>query len=166
MKNKIQVPKPNRLTIYTDGSYRGKLRAGGYAALIVNEYGQYLLVGDGMMNTTISRMELSAIVTGLSWVNDGSIVTVVSDSEYVVNIINKWLTGWYRSGFVKANGTVVANQDLLMNLMWQISRMKRVKATHVYSHTNGTDPDSLANDICDHVAVSQAKQAYTACSVF
>lgn len=59
------TPQP-KITIYTDGSYRGKLRSGGYAALILDRYGNYMLVGDGMMDTTISRMELSAVIAGLS----------------------------------------------------------------------------------------------------
>lgn len=153
------TPRP-KITIYTDGSYRGKLRSGGYAALILDRYGNYMLVGDGMMNTTISRMELSAAIVGLSYLQDGCDVQIVSDSQYVVNIVNKWLKGWQETNFMKANGEEVSNQDLLQQLAWHIDRMHRVRAAHVMSHTGYTDEQSLGNDVCDHFAVQNAIRAY------
>ena len=153
------TPQP-KITIYTDGSYRGKLRSGGYAALILDRYGNYMLVGDGMMDTTISRMELSAVIAGLSYLQDGCDVQIVSDSLYVVNIVNKWLKDWQSTNFIKVSGEPVSNQDLLQQLAWQMARMHKVKAAHVASHTGYTDEQSLGNDVCDHFAVQNAIQAY------
>lgn len=148
-----------KITIYTDGSYRGKLRAGGFAAFITDEYGHYMLVGDGMLDTTISRMELSAMLAGLSYLNDGCNVTIISDSQYACNIVNNWLSGWAKNNYIKKDGSSVANQDILSLLQFHISRMYKVKALWIKSHTGYTDVQSLGNELCDYAAVSYATQA-------
>lgn len=148
-----------KVTIYTDGSYRGKLRTGGYAAFITDQYGHYMLVGDGMQNTTISRMELSAMLAGISYLQDNCDVTFISDSQYACNVVNKWLAGWMRNNFTKQDGSSVSNQDILSALQYHISRMHSVQALWVKSHTGYTDDQSLGNDICDNAAVSYAIRA-------
>ena len=148
-----------KVTIYTDGSYRGSLRAGGYAAFITDQFGHCMLVGDGMLGTTISRMELSAMMVGLSYLQDGCDVTLISDSQYACNVVNKWLRNWNRNDYHKHDGTDVANQDILQQLMFHMSRMHRVKAIWIKSHTGYTDEQSLGNDLCDYAAVQCAIQA-------
>ena len=149
-----------KITIYTDGSYRGSLRAGGYAAFITDQYGHCMLVGDGMIGTTISRMELSAMVAGLSYLIDGCDVTIISDSQYACNVVNKWLKPWIRNNYKKHDGSDVANQDILQQLFFHMSRMKRVKAIWIKAHTGYSDEQSIGNDLCDWTAVECAKQAY------
>ena len=145
-----------KITLYTDGSFRGKLRTGGYAALLTDRYGRFMLVADGSFSTTISRMELTAVIAGLAYVKDGCDVQVVSDSQYAVNVINKWLKLWAETDFVRSNGEQVANLDLMFQLNWQMARMHRVKAIHIDSHTGNIDQHSLGNDICDYYAVRSA----------
>lgn len=147
-----------KITIYTDGSYRGKLRTGGYAAFITNDAGYYMLVGDGMRDTTISRMELSAMVAGLSYLLDGCDVTIISDSQYACNIVNNWLSNWTKNNYIKKDGTTVSNQDILSVLQFHIARMHKVKAVWVKGHTGKDDINSLGNDICDYAAVRYAIQ--------
>ena len=151
-----------QVTIYTDGSWRGSLRAGGYAAFSTDQFGHCMLVGDGAMNTTISRMELSAIVAGLSYLQDGCDVTIISDSQYAVNVVNKWLYNWNRNEYKKQDGSDVANQDILYTLYYNKQRMHKVKAIWIKAHTGYSDEQSLGNDICDHIAVNCAIEAYQA----
>ena len=145
-----------KITIYTDGSYRGRLRTGGYAAFITDDYGHYMLVGDGMQNTTISRMELSAMLAGLSFLQDKCNVTIISDSQYACNIVNSWLSVWQKNNYIKKDGTAVANQDILSLLHFHILRMHKVKAIWVKSHTGYDDVQSLGNELCDYTAVNCA----------
>ena len=145
-----------KVTLYTDGSWRGKTRTGGYAAFLTDEWGNCMLVGEGFSGTTISRMELSAVLAGLSRIHDGCDVTVISDSQYVVNVINKWLSGWMSSGYVKSNGDTVSNTDIIRDLAAHISRMSRVTAIWVKAHTNYSDEQSMCNSLCDYFAVQQA----------
>jgi ribonuclease HI len=148
-----------KITIYTDGSYRGKLRTGGYAAFITDSYGHYMLVGDGLRDTTISRMELSAMLTGLSYLQDGCDVTLISDSQYACNIVNNWLSVWAKNNYTKKDGSNVSNQDILYLLQLHISRMHKVQAIWVKSHTGYSDAQSLGNELCDYAAVKYAIQA-------
>ena len=147
------------ITIYTDGSYRGTLRTGGYAAFITDEYGNYMLLGDGCKDTTISRMELSAMVAGLSMLQDGCEVTLISDSQYACNVVNKWIWNWSRTNFTKVNGETVSNIDIIQQLFYHLQRMKSVKAVWIKSHTGYTDYQSIGNDICDMTAFRCATHA-------
>lgn len=43
-------------------------------------------------------------------------IRILCDSQYVINSLTKWLPGWKRKGWKKADGKPVLNQDLLMRL--------------------------------------------------
>ena len=55
----------------------------------------------GFRKTTNNRMELLAVIVGLRELKSTEVaVTVVSDSKYVVDAINKgWLRSWVKKGF-------------------------------------------------------------------
>jgi len=148
--------KAPHVVIYTDGSFRGSCNSGGYAALVTDDYGNWRLVGDGFMNTTISRMELSAMVAGLSILNDGCVVDIIADSMYAINVVNNWAWTWAKHNFKKSDGGRVSNQDIITQLMFHVNRMKKVTAYHISSHTGYTDTQSLGNEIVDGFAVQQA----------
>lgn len=84
----------NSYTIYSDGSCKGvEERHGGWSAIICNESGEIIkeLYG-GFTDTTSPRMEIRGVLEGLKAIKESSIVTVVSDSQYVVNTINdNWI---------------------------------------------------------------------------
>ena len=145
-----------KVTIYTDGSWKGRYKSGGYAAFLTDEYGNYMLIGQGIPDTTIARMELSAVVVGLSCLNPGCDVIVVADSMYVVNIINDWISRWITTDFKRIDGSEIFNRDIIDVLVAQINRMHSVKAIHVKSHTGRKDINSLGNDLCDYYAQYQA----------
>ena len=84
--------------IYTDGSCSGNPGPGGWGAIVVQNGTEKPLSG-GAPQTTNNRMEMMAAIEGLRSVAPGSIVTVHSDSQYVVNTMTK---NWKRN----------ANQDL------------------------------------------------------
>lgn len=46
---------------------------------------------------------------------------VLADSQYVINALTKWLPGWKRKGWRKADGKAVANRDLLELLDVELS---------------------------------------------
>src|SRR6187399_2623548 len=79
----------HQLTIYTDGAARGNPGPGGY--------GIVLLWGDkrkelsaGYRLTTNNRMELLAVIVALGSLTKQHIpVTIYTDSQYVVNSIEK-----------------------------------------------------------------------------
>lgn len=88
--------------IYTDGSCSGNPGPGGWGAIVMDGLMQTPLSG-GDPSTTNNRMEMLAVIEGLSSLPAGSQVTVHSDSQYVINSMTK---NWKRN----------ANQDLWARL--------------------------------------------------
>ena len=86
--------------MYTDGAARGNPGPGGYGTILMigshrKEFSQ------GYRHTTNNRMELMAVIAGLRALKrQGLHVTIYSDSQYIVNAINKgWLDNWMKTNF-------------------------------------------------------------------
>jgi len=104
------------VNIYTDGACKGNPGAGGWAAILEFEGKEKSLCG-GEKLTTNNRMELIAAIEGLSALKMPCNVTLYSDSQYLVNAINKgWLEGWKKKGWRKADKSPVLNDDLWKQL--------------------------------------------------
>lgn len=73
--------------------------------------------------TTNNRMELIAVLEGLSLVPSGAPVTVVTDSQYVVNGGRSWIDGWKRRGWRTAANGEVLNRDLWESIDAERSRL-------------------------------------------
>lgn len=103
------------VVIYTDGACKGNPGPGGWGAFM--QYGKHVkeLFG-GEANTTNNRMELRAAIEGLSALNKQSVVKLYTDSSYVKNGIEKWMTGWKRNGWKTASKQPVKNVDLWQQL--------------------------------------------------
>lgn len=132
--------------MYTDGACKGNPGPGGWGAFLIYKGHEKELCG-GEPLTTNNRMELSAVIEGLKSLNRQCAVCVITDSQYVKNGIESWLTGWKHKGWRTAAGKPVANQDLWLALDEQVSR-HQVRWQWVRGHTG--DPgneraDGLAN---------------------
>ena len=64
------------------------------------------------LDTTSSRMELTAAIEALKMVKSGNPVFVRSKSQYVVQSMVQWLSGWKAKGWLKADKTPVPNREL------------------------------------------------------
>ena len=101
--------------IYTDGSCLGNPGPGGWAA-IVSCKGEQRRLSGGEARTTNNRMELLGVINGLESLRGPHIVTIKSDSQYIVNAFNNgWLTSWKKNGW-KRTGGEVKNLDLWQKL--------------------------------------------------
>ena len=104
------------VNIYTDGACKGNPGAGGWGAILEYEGREKELCG-GENNTTNNRMELTAAIEGLSALKSPCKVMLYSDSQYLVNAINKgWLASWKQKGWHKADKSAVLNDDLWKKL--------------------------------------------------
>jgi len=110
--------------MYTDGSCLGNPGPGGYGAVLI--YGEYKGMGaknyaelsQGYKNTTNNRMELLAVIVGLSSLKRACNVDLWTDSKYVQQAITKgWLKNWQKNGWKTAAKKPVKNQDLWRKLM-------------------------------------------------
>jgi ribonuclease HI len=104
-------PMKKEVVIHTDGACEGNPGPGGFAAVIDDDDGRREITG-GAQQTTNNRMELTAVIRGLAALEEPSRVRVVTDSQYVVYGMTRWIRGWQRKGWRNASGAPVKNRDL------------------------------------------------------
>ena len=79
-------------TIYTDGScLKNPGGPGGYAAVIFREGEMIEELSGGDAVTTSNRMEIMAVIVGLRAVREPSVITLYSDSQYLIKTLT---LGW------------------------------------------------------------------------
>ena len=112
-----------RVTIYTDGAASGNPGPGGYGVVLESSAGHKKELSGGFRRTTNNRMELLAVIVGLKELKGTNIsVTVVSDSKYVVDAINKgWLKSWVKKEFKDKKNT-----DLWKRILPLLEKQKPV----------------------------------------
>ena len=108
------------VTIYTDGACSGNPGAGGWGT-ILSYNGREKELSGGEAQTTNNRMELTAVIEGLRALKEPCRVRIVTDSQYVVNGIEKgWAKSWKQNGWRKKDRKPALNPDLwdaLLNLL-------------------------------------------------
>ena len=105
----------SHVEIYTDGACKGNPGPGGWGVRL--QSGQHVqeLCG-GELNTTNNRMEMTAVIEGLSALKRPCQVTLYLDSEYVRKGITEWIHGWKARGWRTAAKQPVKNADLWQKL--------------------------------------------------
>jgi ribonuclease HI len=134
------------IIMYTDGSARGNPGPGGYGVILMS--GAHLKeLSGGFRRTTNNRMELLAVIMGLSALkNPGQAVTVYSDSQYVVKAVEEgWLKNWLRIGFKGKK-----NADLWRRYH-ELAQKHTVRFVWVKGHA-----DNPYNNRCDELATEAA----------
>jgi ribonuclease HI len=110
------MAKPQAI-IYTDGACDGNPGRGGYGVVLL-EGGSRRELSRGFRLTTNNRMELLAAVAGLEALDEPSIVTLFSDSKYLINAMNQgWASEWKGAGWVRKSRKRVPNADLWVRLL-------------------------------------------------
>jgi ribonuclease HI len=108
-----------KITLYTDGACKGNPGPGGWGALLQaatpNGITEKELYG-GERETTNNRMEMMAVIEGLSALKKPCEVTLYLDSKYVMQGITEWLPGWKARGWKTAAKQPVKNVDLWQRL--------------------------------------------------
>lgn len=105
------------LSIYTDGACSGNPGPGGWGALLIYGKNEKELCG-GEDDTTNNRMEMMAAIKALETVKPGfeGQITLWTDSKYLLDGFTKWLPGWEKRGWKKADKKPVLNADLWKKL--------------------------------------------------
>lgn len=102
---------PQIIEIFTDGACLGNPGPGGWAALLrYGETERELSGGDPA--TTNNRMELLAAIMALEALKKPCIVSLYSDSRYVIDGATGWLKSWKARGWKTADRKPVKNVDL------------------------------------------------------
>ncbi len=132
------------ISIYTDGAARGNPGPGGFGVVMLAGVHRKEL-SEGFRMTTNNRMELLSVIVALETLKKpGSIVTIYSDSKYVVDSVEKgWVFNWEKKYFAGKK-----NADL-----WQ--RFLRVYPKHkIKFHWVKGHASNVENNRCDELAVA------------
>jgi ribonuclease HI len=138
-----------QVDIFTDGACKGNPGPGGWAAILRMGAHEKELVG-GEAATTNNRMEMTAILRGLTALNEPCAVTVHTDSRYVIDGMTQWIFGWQKRGWVNAAKKPVANEDLWRELI-AAARPHKVSWEWVKGHSGHPE-----NERCDELASAEA----------
>ncbi len=101
--------------IYTDGACKGNPGPGGWGAWLKSGPTEKELFG-GELATTNNRMELTAVIEGLTALKRPCKVLLYLDSQYVRMGIMEWVRGWKLKGWRTASGQPVKNVELWQRL--------------------------------------------------
>ncbi len=144
-----------RIEMFTDGACSGNPGPGGWGTILRYNGREKELAG-GASSTTNNRMELTAVIEGLSALKETCEVVVTSDSKYVIDAIQKgWVYSWKRNGWRKADKKPALNADLWERLLTLLSIHT---VTFVWVHGHQGHPE---NERCDRLAVAQIENFRT-----
>lgn len=133
---------------FTDGSSRGNPGRGGFGVvLIAPELKLKKEFSMGFRNTTNNRMELLAAITALEKLRDKQDITIITDSKYVCDAVNKgWVFNWEKKNFSGKK-----NPDLWMRFLRNY-RKHNVKLEWIKGHAGhqwNERADQLATEAAD-----------------
>jgi len=134
--------------LYTDGACSGNPGPGGWAAVIKGGSADMELSG-GEEKTTNNKMELMAVIEGLNRIEKDSVVTVITDSEYVKNGITQWIFNWLKNNWKTASKQPVKNKELWVSLL-ALTKERKVTWQWIKGHSGNPE-----NERCDRLARSQ-----------
>jgi ribonuclease HI len=136
------------ITIYTDGAARGNPGPGGYGAILMSGTLKKELSA-GYRLTTNNRMELMAVIAALEALKiEGSVVTILTDSRYVADAVNKgWVFDWVNKRFKGKK-----NPDLWLRFL-EVYQKHKVRFVWIKGHN-----DNPFNERCDQLAVEASRK--------
>jgi ribonuclease HI len=135
-----------QVVVYTDGGASGNPGPGGYGVVMLASGGKHYKELSGAFRlTTNNRMELMAVIVALETLkNEGTQVTIYSDSKYVVDaVVKKWVFNWVKKKFKGKK-----NADLWKRFL-KIYAQHEVKFVWVKGHAGNE-----YNEVADKLAVS------------
>lgn len=152
------------IELYTDGACLGNPGAGGWAFILRHPTsGKELIQSGGEAKTTNNRMEMLAVIEGLSALKNSAKVVLYSDSKYVLNGIADWMPKWKKNGWKRrpnASESDIKNLDLWKR-MDELTLFHSVECVYVPGHSGHPE-----NEHCDRLSVQAAKALKTKNSHF
>ncbi len=119
--------------VFTDGACSPNPGPGGWGVVHV-ENGEILAQKHGHdFDTTNNRMEMTAMIEGLSLLPEDSTATVYSDSKLCIQTLDEWAAGWARNGWKRKSGPI-KNLDLVQTAYALRLKRPRVKLQHISAH--------------------------------
>jgi ribonuclease HI len=135
--------------LFTDGACSGNPGPGGWAFILRHPgTGKEMEASGAEELTTNNRMELRAVIEGLSVLKRRSAVELYSDSLYVLKGLEEWMPAWKAKGWRTSGKKPVKNLDL-----WQ--GLDRLMAGHdIRFHWVRGHSEHPENERADRLAVA------------
>jgi ribonuclease HI len=142
-----------QVTLYTDGACKNNPGPGGYGAVLIYDTNRKELSA-GYRLTTNNRMEILAAIAGLEALKEPCQVRIYSDSQYLVNAIEKgWARRWQANSWKRNSKENAVNPDLWERLL-KLCKIHKVTFEWVRGHAGHPE-----NEHCDQLATSAAISA-------
>lgn len=138
--------------LFTDGACSGNPGPGGWGAIL--RFGEIEKeLSGGERETTNNRMELTAVIEGLSALREPCRVLLRTDSKYVSDGLSLgWAEGWKKRGWKKSDGKPALNPDLWEKLL-DLYNTHEVEIEWIKGHNGHAE-----NERCDQLAVAATKK--------
>jgi ribonuclease HI len=143
--------------LYTDGGCSGNPGPGGWAYILRHPAsGKEIERFGAEQETTNNRMELSAVIHGLTALKRPSVVDLYTDSQYVGKGLTEWMPKWKANGWRRGTGR--DSQPVKNVELWQQldELFHRHEVSFIYVPGHSGHPE---NERCDVLAVA-AYQRY------
>ena len=139
------MKKLREVEIYTDGGCLNNPGPGGFGVVLL--YGDHRKeLSGGFRLTTNNRMEILAAIKGLEALKERCRVTIYSDSQYVVNAIDKgWAQRWRDNNWRRNKKEKAINPDLWGRLL-DLCERHEVHFLWVKGHAGNKE-----NERCDQL---------------
>lgn len=154
-----------KLSIYTDGACKennqrdSSIRKCGYGVWFGHEHPRNIGLPFPLENPSNNRAELYAILAALNAIRtqtDQQNVEILTDSQYSIDCMVKWMSGWKRNQWKLTNHKPVKNQDILKPIDAKLSSLLsdhdiKVSFSYVKGHSGipgNEGADRLANQGC------------------
>lgn len=137
----------NPVIIYTDGACKGNPGPGGWG-VVISRNGRSKELCGGEFWTTNNQMELTAAIKALEALKKPLPVRLMTDSQYVVNGMTKYLSDWKVRGWRKSDKKPVVNTEMWQRLD-ELAVVHQVEWVWVRGHAGeaGNErADQLANE--------------------
>ena len=153
------TPRKPTVELYTDGACSGNPGPGGWGYILRHPASGAEIERSGAERaTTNNRMELMAVIEGLTALTQPTIVHLYSDSQYVLKGLEEWVAQWKARGWKTAAKKPVKNAEL-----WR--RLDELRQEHtLHFHWIEGHAGHPENERADALAVA-ARQALRAGAV-
>ena len=139
------------IELFTDGACSGNPGKGGYG-VVLHYKGHEKELSEGYRLTTNNRMEIMAVIKGLSALSEPCNVHLYSDSKYVIDAIEQgWVYKWELNGWMRNKKDPAVNVDLWEQLLVLLDE-HNVELHWVKGHAGHPQ-----NERCDRLAVAAAQ---------
>lgn len=137
------------IEIYTDGSCHTQLCVGAWASIILVD-GNLINLSGVVDSTTHNRMEILAVLKALEYIKEkinhpNLKITVVSDSQYVVGLIDR-RSKFNLSDYKTKAGNDIRNKDLVLRLFYFTDNLD-INFVKIKAHQKPTDVLNYNNEV-------------------